>query len=143
MHAIRHSSIAGFQAGRLACLARRGASFLLLAWCVTWITAALTPNLMLHPGSGAATPAAAAVVAAGYSMQTPDQQCIESGVADAIADTFEVTASPLQPSACSDGTSRFAVIASLHESTGGPRPNSPAARALALPLQGHLTRLRI
>ena len=141
MRAIRHSSIAGFQADRMAYLARRGAAFLLLAWCVTWITAALTPNLMLHPGSGVATPAAAAVVAAGYSTQTPDQQCVDSGVVDVIADTFEVTAGTLQPGACSHRTNRFAVTASLPESTGGPRPSSPAARAL--PLQGHPTRLRI
>ena len=107
------------------------------------MVAALTPHLMPHPGGGSATPAAAAMAAAQYSTQVPDQQCVDSGVFDAIADTFEVSASPLQPSTCSDGTSRFAVIASLYESTGGPRPNSPAARALALPLQGHMPRLRI
>ena len=143
MHTIRHSLAAGFRPERLAYRARRGAAFLLLAWCVTWITAALTPSLMLHPGSQAATPAAAGVAAARFLTQTPVQQCVDTSVFDAIADTFEVTASPLQPSACSHRTSRFAVIASLLESTGGPRPTSPAARALALPLQGHLTRLRI
>ena len=141
MHTNRHASAADFRPYRLTYLARRAAAFLLFAWCVTWITAALTPDLMLHRGSAAATPAAAGVVAASYSTQTPDQQCVDSGVVDAIADTFEVTAGTLQPSACSHRTSRFAVTASLPESTGGPRPSSPAARAL--PLQGHPTRLRI
>ena len=143
MHTIRHASAADFRSYRLTYLARRAAAFLLFAWCVTWITAALTPDLMLHPGSAAATPAAAGVVAASYSTRTPDQQCVDTSVLDAIADTFEVTASPLQPSACSRRAGRVAVIASLLEASGGPRPNSPAARALALPLQGHMTRLRI
>ena len=143
MRATRHTSAADFRPDRLTYLARRGAAFLLFAWCVTWITAALTPNLMLYPGSGAATPAAAGVVAARFLTQTPDQQCVDTSVFDAIADTFEVTASPLQPSACSHRTSRFAVIANLLEASGSPRPNSPAARALALPLQGHMMRLRI
>lgn len=143
MRAVRHSSAAGFRPDGLASLARRGVAFLLLAWCVTWITAALTPNLMLHPGSEAATPAAAGVVAASYSAQTPDQQCVDVGVFDAIADVFETSTSPLQPNTCCHRASRFAVIANLLESTGAPRPTSPAARALALPLSGHMTRLRI
>ena len=107
------------------------------------MVAALTPHLMPHPGGGAATPAAAAVAAAQYSTQVPDQQCVDSGVFDAIADTFEVSAAALRPTPRVHRTSRFALAGDLLESSGGPRPTTPAARALALPLQGHKTRLRI
>lgn len=107
------------------------------------MVAVLTPHLVLHSGDGATTPAAAAVAAAQYSTQAPDQQCVDSGVFDSIAGTFEVSADALRPTPRVHRTSRFALADDLLESSGGPRPTSPAARALALPLQGHMTRLRI
>ncbi|MFN0164220.1 MAG: hypothetical protein ACKVQQ_23535 [Burkholderiales bacterium] len=122
---------------------RPRATVLLLAWFVTWIAFALTPNLAVH-AQGKITSAAPAVVIvmAQYSTEMPDAQCVDGSVFDGIADLFEVAGSlpvvfsPYRPRP-------IPLVANGLDAAGGVRPTSLAARALALPLQGHMTRLRI
>ncbi len=120
-------------------------AWLLLAWCVTWVAFALTPTLAVHAQGASGTPTAATAVAlAHYSTDTPDEQCVDGTVFDGLADPFKKTGSPVPVRQSHRNVNPFALVdASALESAGGVCPTSPAARALALPLQGHMTRLRI
>lgn len=121
------------------------AAWLLLAWCVTWIAFALTPTLAVHAqgASGKAT-AATAVALAHYSTDTPDEQCVDGTVFDGLADPFKWNGGPVPVHQSHRRVSPFALFdANALQSAGCVRSTSPAVLALALPLQGHMTRLRI
>lgn len=125
-----------------ACNVRRVASWVAMVWFTTWIVAALTPAIGVHDARGTAmvsTPAATGIVLAQYSVETPDGQCLDGAAMDGVGRFLEVvniTAPAAQGSLNSE-------LLRVNNADSGQRPRTCAMAVQTMPLQGHMTRLRI
>ncbi|MBL8377339.1 MAG: hypothetical protein JNM79_05700 [Burkholderiales bacterium] len=125
-------------------LVRQRAAFLLFIWFMVWMAAALTPAIGVHARGMPASATTASVVAlAQFSQDAPDDQCVDVSAFDSIVGTLELDNTQVQVPQLPSGYCTSSLVSVNSESTGTVSPTSPAAQALALPLQGHMTRLRI
>lgn len=123
---------------------RQRAAVLLFIWFMVWMAAALTPAIGGHAhGMPAGVTTASVVALAQFSQDAPDDQCVDVSAFDSIAGTLELENAQVQVPQLPLGYCTSSMVSGNSESTGTVSPTSPAAQALALPLQGHMTRLRI
>lgn len=125
-------------------LMRQRAAFLLFIWSMAWMAAILTPAIGVHARGMPASATTASVIAlAQFSQDAPDDQCVDGSVFDSINGSLELDTTQVHVPQLLLGYCTSSLASGNYESTGTVSPTSPAARALALPLQGHMTRMRI
>lgn len=120
---------------------RHRAAWLAVVWFMTWIATALSPALLVDGSAQAVSVTTAAVLAMTHNPESPDALCVDGTVFDAMAKTLETSEGTTPAAPCA--LAPLTLDADPLDATSGIRIIATIPVASALPLQGHMTRLRI